>query len=83
MFVPNKPFQLIIMFVGKAGSLPLSGVGERCFTCKCCSFIHKQLTRLERPSKDKHSSLLRIFINYKRKRFHNIGPRKEVTGCNK
>jgi len=30
---------------------------------------------LESPAKDKHSSLLRKFINYGRKKFYNIGPK--------
>ncbi len=30
---------------------------------------------LERPAKDKHSSLLRKFLNYGRKKFYNIGPK--------
>jgi hypothetical protein len=32
------------------------------------------LTNLERPAKDKHSSLLREFVNYARKKFCNFGP---------
>jgi hypothetical protein len=34
---------------------------------------HKHKTRLERLARDKHSSLLRRFINYDRKQFYNIG----------
>jgi hypothetical protein len=30
---------------------------------------------LERPAKDKPSSLLQKFINYGRKKFYNIGPK--------
>ncbi len=30
-------------------------------------------TRLERVARDKHSSLLRTFVNYGRKKFYNIG----------
>jgi hypothetical protein len=29
---------------------------------------------LERPNKEKHSSLLRTFLNYGSKKFYNIGP---------
>jgi hypothetical protein len=29
---------------------------------------------LERSARDKHSSLLRKFVNYRRKKFYNIGP---------
>ncbi len=35
----------------------------------------KSLTTSEKLSLDKHSSLLRTFINYGRKKFYNIGPR--------
>jgi hypothetical protein len=31
--------------------------------------------RLERPARNKHSSLLRSNVNYRSKRFYNIGPR--------
>ncbi len=38
---------------------------------------HKHLTRLERLARDKPSSLLRIFINYGRKKFYKIGSRSK------
>ncbi len=31
-------------------------------------------TRLERLSRDKHSNLLRLIVDYDRKKFYNIGP---------
>ncbi len=31
VFAPGKPFQLSLLFWGKAMSLPLSGAPERCF----------------------------------------------------
>jgi len=34
----------------------------------------KHYTRLEKPAKDKHSSLLRTFENYGCKKFDNTGP---------
>ncbi len=34
----------------------------------------KYLTQLESTARDKHSSLLRKFVNYGRKKFYNIGP---------
>jgi hypothetical protein len=34
----------------------------------------KRQTRLETPAEDKHSSLLRTFINCRRKEFYGIGP---------
>jgi hypothetical protein len=46
------------MFADKARSLPKSGVPER----------------QERLARDKHSSLLGIFINYGRKSFIILGP---------
>ncbi len=39
---------------------------------------HKQQTSLERLATDKHSSLLRTFVNYVRKKFYNIGHRMSV-----
>ncbi len=35
---------------------------------------HKHQNRLERLGKDKHSSLVRKFVNYGRKKFYSIGP---------
>ncbi len=35
----------------------------------------KQKTKLERPVRNKHSSLLRKFRNHGQKKFYNIGPR--------
>ncbi len=32
LFVPGKPFQPSLMFMGKARGLPYSGAPERCFT---------------------------------------------------
>ncbi len=36
--------------------------------------IHKHYTRLERPARDKHSSLVQTFVNYGRKKFYKVGP---------
>ena len=33
---------------------------------------HKHLTGLEKLARDKHSGLLRKFVNYQQKKFHNI-----------
>ncbi len=33
----------------------------------------KPTARLERPARDKHSSILQTFINYGRKKFYNAG----------
>jgi hypothetical protein len=32
VFVPGRPFQLSLMFEGKARKIPLSGAPSRCFT---------------------------------------------------
>ncbi len=56
--------QSSLMLVGKAISLPQSGAPERFFNGVGSCFTNKHKTRLERLSKDKHSSLLRIFVNY-------------------
>jgi hypothetical protein len=65
MFAPNRLFQPIIMFVGEAKSLHKSGAPERCFTRLGFGLIQKHLTRLERPARSKHSSLLGPFVSYK------------------
>ncbi len=74
MFVSGKAFQPKEMFVGKAKSLPkwsnfgFSPLGQALgLTCT-------QKTKIEKLASDKHSSLLRTFVNYDRKKFHNIGP---------
>ncbi len=75
MFVPGKPFRPSLMFVGKAKAY------ARVEQLKCTSLVlgpglsYKHWTRLERLVRDKHSSLLRKFVNYDRKEFYNIGPR--------
>ncbi len=58
------------MFAGKARSLYLSGVPERCFTPVLPNHSHKYYTRLERPVSDKHTIFSQIFV----KKFYNIGP---------
>jgi hypothetical protein len=62
--VPGRPFQLSVMFVGKA-VVYLSEVPSRCSTLGLApGLTHKHPTRLERPTRDKHSSLLGKFVNY-------------------
>ncbi len=58
MFVPGRPSQSSLMFVGKARSLPQTVASER--------------TRLEKPVRDKHCSLLQTFVKYGFKKFSNI-----------
>jgi hypothetical protein len=41
---------------------------------KHLSRLHKQLTRLERLARGKHSSLFQKFVTYSRKKFYDIGP---------
>jgi hypothetical protein len=41
----------------------------------------KHYTKLERLARDKHSSLLRKYVNYGNKKFYSAGPRVEpLTG---
>ncbi len=63
-----------LMFVGKARSLPQSGAHERCITLVGSVLNHNNQTRLERPARDQHSSLLRTFVNYGRKKVYNTEP---------
>jgi hypothetical protein len=42
---------------------------------KSASLYHKHETRLERPARGKYSSLIKTFVNYRRKKFYNIGYR--------
>jgi hypothetical protein len=44
-------------------------------------FTRKQKAMLERPARDKHSSLLDPFLNYSLKNSYNIGP--GISGENK
>ncbi len=53
----------------------------QCFIVNWCSSLGqppgltlKHQTRLERPARDKHSSLLRKSVNYIGKKFNRIGP---------
>ncbi len=52
----------------------LYGAPEKCFTQVSSSLTHNYFTRLKKFSDDKHSSLLRTFVNYGRKKFCSIGP---------
>ncbi len=57
------------MFLGKAWRLTKSGAAERGFPRVCSSPTCRHLTRWEKLTKDKHSSLLRKLINDRRKSF--------------
>jgi hypothetical protein len=55
------------MFAGK------SAATFRCSTLDLAiGRTHKQMTTLERPARDKRSSLLSTFVNYAPKKFVNI-----------
>jgi hypothetical protein len=60
--------------VGKARSLPYSVAPQRFFNRVASCFANRHLTRLERLAVDEHSSLLPKFVNYREKKFYNIGP---------
>ncbi len=74
MFVPGKPFQPSLVFVGKARSLPKSGALERSFTRVGSGLTHKIQDRLERLARDKHPSLLHQFVCYGRNKCYDTGP---------
>jgi hypothetical protein len=57
VFVPGKPFQPGLVFAGEARNL--NGGTLR-------------YTRLVRLTRDEHSSLLRTFVNYDRKKFKAV-----------
>ena len=70
MFVPGKPYQPSLMFAGKGFQVLHSRVG---------SLPHLQtLAKLERLTKDEHSSLLRKSVNYRRKSFRVQAPGPDV-----
>jgi hypothetical protein len=79
VFVPGKLFQPSLIFEGKSGACPISIVSKRRVTRVASGFICKHLTRMDKIAKSKHSSLLRKFLNYVRKKFYNIDP----AGLNK
>ncbi len=64
MFVLGKLYQPSLVFVDKARSLTYSGARERYFTKVSSGLTDTHQTRLERLTRDKHSSLLRKFVNY-------------------
>ena len=55
------------MVLGKVGSLPFSGAHERCFAWVYSSLTRKHYIELERPARNKYSSLLGLFVNYEEK----------------
>jgi hypothetical protein len=73
VIVPGRLFQPSTMFADKARSIPKSGTPEKCSNVKGCGLTRKHYTRLVKLDKDKHSILLRILVNYVRKKFNNTG----------
>ncbi len=74
MFVPDKLFQPSLMFVGKSGAYP-SEAPVGCSTLVSApDLTHKHQTWVEKLARDKHSSLLLVFVNYDRKKFLAPGP---------
>jgi hypothetical protein len=69
VFGLGKLLQPSLMFAGKARSLPKSRAPERYFTWVGSALKIKYKARLERLVRDKHTTLLRKFVNYGRKRF--------------
>jgi hypothetical protein len=61
-------------YVPQASSLPQSGASLRCSTWVGSGRIREHWAGLERLVSDKNYNLLRIFVNYRRKRFYSIGP---------
>jgi hypothetical protein len=69
----EKPFQPSLMFACYTGA-HLWESPFRCSTLGQAPYLtRKHLTRLERPARDKHASLLRKLINYRHKKFFDIG----------
>ncbi len=66
VFVPGKPFHQSLMFASKAGAFQSEA------PLKSSTFTNKLWNRLERPTRDKDSSLLRTSIIYGSKRFYNV-----------
>ncbi len=64
MFVPGRLFQPSLMFSSKARAYLFSSIHPRVGSC----LTRNHYIRLERPSFEKHSSLLRTFVHYNRKK---------------
>ncbi len=73
MFVPGKPFYPNLFWGVMPGAYP-SGAPEKCFTQVSSGFTHKHYDKLEKLSRDKHTSLLPEFVNNGSKKLCNNGP---------
>jgi len=58
VFVPGTPSQPSFAFLGKVMRLPKSGEPERCFTWVGSGLTHRHQAKLEKPARNKHSTLL-------------------------
>ncbi len=65
--------------MGKARSLPKCEAPEWSSSHFGSGLTHKHDIRLESRAGYKHFSLLLKIVNYGRKKFHNIGPKKNVN----
>ncbi len=65
MLVRGKSIQSVLIFVGKARAY----LSKSSFRFSTPGLTFKHYTRLERLVRDKHTSLLRTFVNYGRKFF--------------
>jgi hypothetical protein len=62
VFVPDRPFQSSLLFLGKARRLLESGALERFFTRVGPGLTH--ILSIEKPARNKHYSLLGPFVGY-------------------
>ncbi len=67
MFVPGSLSSL-------AQFLPVGYLSEAIYRCSTLRLCPQTIYETEKTARDKHSSLLRILINYGHKKFYNTGP---------
>jgi hypothetical protein len=75
VFVPDKPSQLSLRFTSKAKAYP----SKAPLCAPLWGRLLALLARLEGLVRDKHSSLLQVFVNYVRKKFYKIVPCRGST----
>ncbi len=75
----SQTFNPRLLFMGKARSLPQSGVPERFFNTVGSCFTIKHKTRLERLARDKDSSLLQKYVDYSCKTFYSTSSSYQVN----
>jgi hypothetical protein len=78
VFGSDKRFHPSLMFASKVKSFPKRGETESCSTWVGSRPYPQKLDLGGKACQDKHSSLLRTFVNYGRKKFYNIGPETNV-----